>query len=197
MTIGYWYFPQLLQIGSTGRNSGKTTVAKKLIETFNDYPLVALKIITITGKRGVCQRGGTGCGICTSIDSGYELIEENNRRGKKDTMELLKAGVSQSFLLKAFEDSLFEGFEAFLRQIPSDALIICESNSLRKYVEPGVFIMMDNQKRRLKPSSADVYDFADLIVTDAADPAIERITIQKEVTADRLQWAKQTAANVY
>lgn len=197
MTIGYWYFPRLLQIGSTGRNSGKTTVAKKLIEKFNDYPLVALKIITITGKRGVCQRGGVGCGICTSIDSGFELIEEKNRRGKKDTMELLKAGVEQSFLLKAFEDSLFEGFEYFLEQIPANALIICESNSLRKYVEPGVFIMMDNQKRRLKPSSKDVYDFADLIVSDATDPAVERITIQKETTTGQLRWDKQMPVTVY
>src|SRR5699024_1253022 len=98
---------RLLQIGSTGRNSGKTTLAAEVIKKYkNQIPIVALKIITITGKRGICQRGTVGCGICTSIDSGYELIEEENVRGNKDTMQLLRSGVMLVVLIKVCEYSI-------------------------------------------------------------------------------------------
>lgn len=179
----HWYFPQMIQIGSTGRNSGKTMVAKALIQRFKGQePIYALKIITITGQRGKCQRGGVGCGICTSIEDGFELIEETNSLGSKDTMALLRAGSQKVFLLKAFEAHLLEGFKAFLAQVPADAGIICESNSLREYIQPGLFIMMDNQKRRQKPTAAAVYDQADLILSDPEDPKLAEVAFQNSAT---------------
>ena len=183
--------PQMIQIGSTGRNSGKTVVAKNLIHRFKQqHTLVALKIITITGAHGKCQRGGVGCGICTSIDSGYELTEEKNRRGKKDTMELLKAGCQQVFLLKAFREHLLDGFKVFLAQIPADACIICESNSLRSYIRPGIFLMLNNQKKQVKPTAASVYNLADLVMTAPTDQELMQISIQATATQQEV-WATQ------
>jgi hypothetical protein len=158
------FVSSLIQIGSTGRNSGKTTIAKALITKYSqEFTIYGLKIITISGARGACQRGAVGCGICTSIDQGYELIEEKNRRGDKDTMQLLRAGCQKVYLLKAFQEHLFTGFQAFLTLVPQDALIVCESNSLREVVEPAYFIMMDNQKG-MKKTAAKVIDQADLIL---------------------------------
>lgn len=92
--------PNMIQIGSTGRNSGKTTLAEALIKQYQEvYPIYGLKIITISGQRGVCQRGTKGCGICTSITAGYELVEEQETIGNKDTMKLLAAGCQKVFLL--------------------------------------------------------------------------------------------------
>jgi hypothetical protein len=154
----------LIQIGSTGRNSGKTTIAKALISKYKkEFTIYGLKIITISGARGACQRGAVGCGICTSIDEGYELIEERNQRGSKDTMQFLQAGCEKVYLLKAFQEHLLAGFQAFLALVPEDVLIVCESNSLREVVEPAYFIMMDNQKG-MKKTAAKVIDRADLIL---------------------------------
>ncbi|NRR75881.1 hypothetical protein HRD57_11700 [Tetragenococcus halophilus] len=50
-------------------------------------------------------------------------------------MQLLKAGAEKVYLLKAFEDHLQAGFLDFLKQIPAAAMIVCESNSLRKYIK--------------------------------------------------------------
>ena len=45
--------PNMIQIGSTGRNSGKTTLAEALIKQYQEvYPIYGLKIITISGQRG-------------------------------------------------------------------------------------------------------------------------------------------------
>ncbi|WYJ97692.1 hypothetical protein DOK67_0002002 [Enterococcus sp. DIV0212c] len=154
----------MIQIGSTGRNSGKTTIAKTLIaENHQHFSIYGLKVITISGARGKCQRGETGCGICTSIDEGYELIEERNSSGSKDTMQLLRAGCKKVYLLKVFHDHLLEGFLMFLQVVPRDTLIICESNSIREVVKPGVFLMMNNQKG-IKKTAAKVIDLADVVL---------------------------------
>ncbi|MBP2100347.1 hypothetical protein [Enterococcus rivorum] len=159
--------PRMIQIGSTGRNSGKTTMAKELIAYYcKSTSVFGLKIITITGDRGKCQRGAVGCGICTSIDEGYELIEEKNSTGTKDTMELLKTGCEKVYLLKVFREHLLDGFLAFLELVPADSLIVCESNSIREVVKPGVFVMMDN-KKRIKETAARVIDQADIVLKEA------------------------------
>ncbi|MDR0200169.1 MAG: hypothetical protein LBI43_06295 [Streptococcaceae bacterium] len=161
--------PKMLMIGATGRNSGKTFFAKDVIARYKDtYPIVTLKIVTIHGARGVCQRGEAGCGMCTSIQNGYELFEEVNTFGKKDTMEMLKSGAKRAFLLKSFEDSLLDGFAEFQEKLCEsnlqDALILCESNSLRKYLKPGLFVMIHNQKLVIKKSSREVFDLADVVI---------------------------------
>ncbi|MFV0504399.1 MAG: hypothetical protein ACK5LT_10615 [Lachnospirales bacterium] len=161
--------PNMIQIGSTGRNSGKTTVAKDIISTLKDeYKIYGLKIITIKDK-GKCQRGESGCGICTSIEKGYDLIEEVDLNGQKDTMEILRAGCEKVFLLKAFTPHLKDGFLEFLNQIPMEkSVIICESNSIREIVKPGMFVMMNNTDlKSVKKSASKVIDKADLVLNSS------------------------------
>lgn len=163
--------PKMIQIGSTGRNSGKTTIAKEIIANYlKNTSVFGLKIITITGERGKCQRGTLGCGICTSIDEGFELIEENERDGTKDTMELLKSGCQKVYLLKVFREHLLEGFLTFLELVPANTWIVCESNSIREVVKPSLFIMMDNKKKS-KASAVKVMDLADIILETPKIPA--------------------------
>lgn len=96
--------PNMIQIGSTGRNSGKTTLAEALIKQYQEvYPIYGLKIITISGQRGVFQRGTKGCGICTSITAGYELVEEQETIGNKDRYhEIISCRLSKSFSIESF-----------------------------------------------------------------------------------------------
>lgn len=159
--MNYLNVPRMIQIGSTGRNNGKTTLAKELVANNKDIDIYGLKIITINGHKGKCQRGETGCGICTNVSANYELIEEKDATGTKDTMELLKAGCKKVYLLKVFSEHLLDGFLAFYKLIPDDGLIICESNSIRKVVKPGLFIMMDNNST-CKETALSVISYADV-----------------------------------
>ncbi|WP_406542459.1 hypothetical protein [Clostridium ljungdahlii] len=55
--------PNMILIGSTARNSGKTTLAVSIINKYKlSRPVVALKVTTIQDKNGKCIRGGEGCG---------------------------------------------------------------------------------------------------------------------------------------
>ncbi|WP_275255051.1 hypothetical protein, partial [Klebsiella pneumoniae] len=75
------------------------------------------------------------------ITAGYELVEEQETIGNKDIMKLLAAGCQKVFLLKVFQENLAEAIQQFLKAVPAQALIICESNSLRNVVQPGLFLM--------------------------------------------------------
>ncbi len=56
-----------------------------------------------------------------------------------------------------------EAIQQFLKAVPAQALIICESNSLRNVVQPGLFLMMNNQNRQ-KKNQQKVIDKADFFV---------------------------------
>jgi hypothetical protein len=167
---------RLILIGSTGQNAGKTTVAKALIERLKDnFPVAALKITSVAHSGAVCPRGGQGCGACVNVEGEYVLEEELGGTGK-DTAQFLEAGASRVFWLRSLYSALADGYAKFLEQIPKDAVIICESNSLRTVVEPGYFIMVDNGKTA-KPSAVAVIDKADMILPSylSADELSRRV----------------------
>lgn len=170
--------PQMILIGSSGRNSGKTTLACEMIrESKGKYPLYGLKIISIDSERGKCQRGEEGCGICTSIKSGFELVPEQNPDSQKDTSLMLRSGAKKVFLLKALKTHLTEGLEAFLKELPEDAFVICESNTLRNFVVPGVFLFVQNtQSGAMKPSAKRVVEYSDMVISLPEKPFVPSLS---------------------
>lgn len=179
------YIPQMILIGSSGRNSGKTTLAVEFIKLWKDkIPVIALKITTIEKKDGKCPRGGLGCGVCTNINDNFQLIEEKNIDSNKDTSLLLSSGAKKVFWLKVLKTHAYEGIKSFLSKIPKDTLIICESNSLRKTVKPGAFIMLKNTKdSSIKKSAEEVMDKADIILEgdflDSIDEVVKKVSVDK------------------
>jgi hypothetical protein len=176
---------QMVLIGSTCRNSGKTTLAVELIKKWkNKFPVIALKITTIKDKNGKCQRGGHGCDACTNIKGNFQLLEENDKTKNKDTSLLLLSGAEKVYWLKCLNTHIYDGINYFMDQLPKDALIICESNSLRNVVIPGSFIMLKNAENDvIKPSASEVIDKADVIIENdfqnSINNIIEKIEIQK------------------
>ncbi|MBK1810418.1 hypothetical protein JHL18_07185 [Clostridium sp. YIM B02505] len=183
----------MLLIGSTGRNSGKTTLAASLIRKWKDeISIIALKITTIEHKNGKCPRGGEGCGICTNVEDNFELIEEINPDKNKDTSLLLSAGADKVYWLKCLNDHLEEGIEYFMSKVSKDALIICESNRLRNVVLPGSFVMIKNIcNDSIKKSAGEVIDKADYILendfTNKIDDFINNIVIEKDKVGIRVR----------
>ena len=78
---------------------------------------------------------------------------------------MLKAGAKQVYLLLVDRNSLEKGINAVLRIIPDNAWIVIESNSIRKVIEPGLFIVIKNlMNHSVKNSCAEVIEFADKII---------------------------------
>jgi len=135
--------PDMLMIGSACSNTGKTLLASSLIEKFNGrYPVEAIKITTIADGEGGCPKGGRGCGVCSGMEGKFSIVEETDPAGGKDTCRLLASGARRVFWLRSFAEHLGEGFLALREKLSEDAVYICESNSLRNFIEPGLFLFV-------------------------------------------------------
>jgi molybdopterin-guanine dinucleotide biosynthesis protein A len=173
---------KMLMIGSAGSNVGKTELACALLNKFGkNHDIIGIKVTTIKDKDGQCPRGGEGCGVCSSLEGNFCITEETNRSSGKDTSRLLAAGAGRVFWIRVLKEHLVEGITALLDIIGPEAVSICESNSLRQVVEPGLFLMArKNDSNAWKSSARDVIKYADrIVVSDGSsfDLAPDRIKL--------------------
>lgn len=179
------HIPQMLLIGSTGRNSGKTTLAAAGIHKWKErFSIVGLKVTTIRECDGKCPRGGDGCGACTSLCGHFDLSEETIVSTDKDTSIMLASGCQNVYWLRTLSTHIEEGIAYFLDLTPSNVLIICESNSLRQVVKPGVFVMLKNTTgSAVKETAYSVIHKADIVIEgntlDRIDSVLENIKVDK------------------
>ena len=158
--------PNLLIIGSASRNTGKTEFACRIIEKHAaKKEIIGVKVIPVDKNEVKCHRGIESCGICDSLIGDYNIIEEKTIDTFKDTSRMLKAGAKQAYLLIVDRNSLEKGIDAMLSRISNNALIVIESNSIRKVIEPGLFIVTKKSTNdSVKPTCAEVIEFADKII---------------------------------
>jgi molybdopterin-guanine dinucleotide biosynthesis protein A len=166
---GRFFVPGMLMIGAAGRNAGKTELACHFIrESSAKVPVTGIKVTTVERTDGNCPRGGQGCGVCSSLTAPWCLTTEENVTSKKDTSRLLSSGAGRVYWLRVLKASLQEGASELLDVVGPGGVCVCESNSLRHVVEPGLFLLVrhtDNET--FKPSARAVKDLADaLVVSD-------------------------------
>ncbi|MHC4160067.1 MAG: molybdenum cofactor guanylyltransferase [Planctomycetota bacterium] len=158
--------PGMLMVGSMGRGSGKTKFVCSLIDRFSSkHDIIGIKVTPVQKADGSCPRGGSGCGVCSSLEGHFYITEETDSRADKDTCRMLTAGASKVFWLRVLRKYLEEGVAALLDVIGDDAISVCESNSLRAIVEPDVFVMVRSRREQSSRVSAEnVIHYADRIV---------------------------------
>ena len=77
-------FDNLLAVGATSRNLGKTEFICRLLERFHKHSIIAIKIKTqYEGDDMFHGKGGR-------LNEGYIIREENQSRGLDDSKRLLK-----------------------------------------------------------------------------------------------------------
>jgi hypothetical protein len=127
--------PNLLLIAGTGNKSGKTSIACRIIESFPDLAITAIKITphfheTTEGLVSLAETGG------------YSIFEETDSDSGKDTSRMLRSGAVKVYFAKVLDNNLFEAFIRIMDNIEAGTPVICESPALRNYAEPGIFIIM-------------------------------------------------------
>ena len=152
----------MLLIGSTSKKSGKTTFVCRIIQKFSKKNIITIKVTTVKKNDKNFHHDSS---VAETKD--FIITEETQNNTNKDTSRMLAAGASRVFWLRAERKCLKNGFTALLEKIGGDAICVCESNSLRQIVKPGLFIMVkDRNCRQLKPSAKQVLNFADRIITN-------------------------------
>jgi len=153
-------------IGAVDRNAGKTKFACSLITKFSSQcDIIGIKVTTIKKAGSSCPRGVSDCNVCSSLEGHFYITEETNKRAKKDTCRMLAAGAARVFWLRVLKKHLEEGIAALFDIIGNDAVSVCESNSLRRVVEPDLFVMVKgSSEQNCKASAKDAAKYADRIV---------------------------------
>lgn len=156
----------IVLLGSTGRNSGKTLFACDLIRKYSDLQnVVGVKVTTIDKISDGCPRGGAGCGVCASLKGTCEIIEETNTAGNKDTERMLAAGAKKVFWLRVLRSNLDEGLNHLLKNMDDNSCVVCESNSIRSVLEPGLLLIFQSKtETEIKDTCRQIIDSADRIV---------------------------------
>jgi len=188
--------PQMLMLGSTGRNSGRTDFACSLIERFcKSHRVAGVKVTVVKEADGKCSRKCGDCGVCTDLEANFVITRESDQGRGKDTERMVAAGAGDVYWLRVrSEEHLHEGVVALLDQIGADTFLVCESNTLRAVVNPGVFLIFSHQgDRHIKGSTGAVRAHADRLVT-SGDAGFDLDLDDINILSDG--WALRTDAAV-
>ncbi len=172
-------FENMIIVGGTGRNTGKTTLAEKLIKKFGEeFQLTAVKMANI--KPG--NERFHGHNVVAFTDK-IRIEKETRKNGNKDSMRFLKAGAVESWFVQTEDVFLSETFGEIEKILYSSQWIICESNSLRKFISPALFIMVKGDGNLVKKDVSGLLQMADLVVDaldwEQFDALVEKIGIRK------------------
>lgn len=154
----------MLLIGGATRNVGKTSFTVSVIRRFSaKTPIVALKVKTIYPNDSFFH----GKKDKTPLSGNYRITEETTQTGSEDTNRMLQAGANRVFRLKVKAPFIKEAF-AVLQGIMGNKerfAWVCESNSLREVVQPGLFLLIAHKDSdKMKPSAKRLQYLADQVV---------------------------------
>jgi hypothetical protein len=131
----------LLIIGGSGRNVGKTTLALTIINKISkETKVLGLKVST--HKHGEELFHGNHTSL---LSDNYRISVETRMLPNKDTALMLDAGAGNAYFIEASSHKVMEAYEKFKKQYNEIGLpVVCESRSLRKHIKPGLFILLVN-----------------------------------------------------
>lgn len=157
--------PGWLVVGSAERHAGKTSLACAIIERWaKSHSVVAVKVTAIS-EGAPCPRGKQSCGACASLASDFEILEETGEHPLKDTARLLSSGASRAFWVRCRRDRIDVAVLALSRRIGAGTLVVAESNSLARVIEPDLFLMVKSARpSAVKPTAAAALSLARPVV---------------------------------
>jgi len=151
-----------MMIGGSSKNSGKTTLIRKLIEQFPDLKLIAVKAVLYDNV--------------TDFQRHYPEYKEKDffaiREHKavdKDSGRFLSSGADQAWFLAAHttgEEKLLTHLQTICE---TGQPVILESNILRKFIVPKYYVMIVNPDKPIKQSAQQYMHLADFVLRLESD----------------------------
>ena len=153
-------YSNILLVSGNGRNSGKTSLACKIIENFAvSQQITALKISPhyhkVDENKSIIAK-----------EKGYVILKEKSCNSGKDSSRMLIAGAKEVYYIQSDDENLNEAFHAVMKIIDDNSLIVCESGGLRRKINPGVFLLLNRKDvKEFKPGVKGLISLADRIIT--------------------------------
>lgn len=152
----------IVVIGGHSRSVGKTSVVAGLISALPEFNWTALKITQY--GHGICSANGQACD-CATADHKWAISEEKDRSGKSDTSRFLLAGAESALWVRTEQGRLAEAMPALRNRIAAKRNVICESNSILKFLRPDIYLtVLDPETADFKVSAREFLNFADALI---------------------------------
>lgn len=172
MSAEHKYFPNLLLVAGTGRNTGKTSFVTAVCQIMP----VHNKPICIKISPHFHEQKGSKCIVETEK---FRIFEETEICSKKDSVRMLQAGAKQSFFIEADNEQAYLALCYLLEMLPLNTPLICESGNLRNYLKPAVFILLHTNGSQPKISTLAFFELADkVIVSDIGCLNFDKIKVR-------------------
>ncbi len=153
---------KLVMVGGHARNVGKTSVVAGIIRGLREFNWTAAKITQF--GHGVCSVNGEACG-CAVSDHQFSITEERRPDTGADTARFLAAGARRSLWVRTKQGELAAALPAFTAKIEADEFVIVESNSLRRFIKPALYIqVLDVANPDFKASAQQFFDLSDAYI---------------------------------
>jgi molybdopterin-guanine dinucleotide biosynthesis protein len=161
----------MIIVGGHTRNIGKTSVVEGIIRAMPELGWTAIKITQF--GHDVCSVDGELCD-CATAEHQFTITSERRADSGTDTSRFLAAGARRSLWVRTRQGELFTAMDSIRSEIERDHFVIVESNSLRRFLEPDLFIqVVDPSNSDFKLSAQQYFDLADayLVVAGAYQAA--------------------------
>lgn len=158
--------PNMLMAGAAGRNLGKTEfLCRAIREQSKVRAVIGIKVTTIDDPQADYR----------NIDGRFIISREEPADDHKDTHRMFRSGATAVYWLRVKRPHLQNGLDALLSELQHDdintdtACLVMESGGARNYINPGLFLIIQEHNDQLKPSCAEVAHLADELVNVNAD----------------------------
>jgi hypothetical protein len=172
----------ILVIGGHSRSVGKTSVVAGLIAALPEFNWTALKITQY--GHGICSADGQACDCATS-DHSWAISEEKNSQGDSDTSRFLAAGAARVWWVRTEQGRLAEAMPALREKLAGAENVICESNSVLKFLRPDLYLtVLDPATPDFKSSAREFLDRATAVILHEpknGDPAWKDVSLKPVV----------------
>ena len=179
---------KLVMVGGHSRNVGKTSVVAGIIAGLREANWTAVKITQF--GHGICSVNGEACG-CAVSEHQFSITEERHRDTGTDTARFLAAGARRSLWVRTKQGELVTALPGFTAKIDGDEFVIVESNSLRRFVTPALYIqVLDAANPDFKASAQQFFDLSDAYIlvkksgSDSAFPA-DNVLLAREIKKNK------------
>lgn len=129
-------FDNLLLISGAGRKTFKTTFACELIHHHRYNEVVGIKISSHFHPQS------SGALPWKEVPGQYEIYEEHNPDGPRDSNRMLNAGAERVYYIQCRKEALANAFQTVLAELSPDGPIVCESGGLADIVRPALHIAL-------------------------------------------------------
>lgn len=163
-------YPRMLMIGGTARKSGKTTLICRLLEAFGQkYRIGAVKVALYDDEGDFARH------YPDALPERALVIREKDPALKKDSGKYLASGAAESWFMAALPEKEPLVLEQIRKVSGRTDLMILESNTLRKNIQPGVFVIINKPDRPAKTSARELAHLVDFTL-ETGDNAFEDVS---------------------